>query len=98
EGVRQPAGVEGIGEGADQRVLPDEFREIRRPVFARQYAVRRARPRLGRGRVRYMGPARCDERALCRLVVHGDPWLRGMRQETGRRPEPELVTAASFRT
>ena len=56
EGVGDAVLGEGVGEGADQRILADQLGESRRAVFARQYPVGRGRLggsqpfRLGWGR------------------------------------------------
>ncbi len=34
-----PAGREGVGQGADHRLLPDQVLEGARPVFARQHLI-----------------------------------------------------------
>ena len=39
EGMREPAPLEGVGEGAHHRLLADEVGEAAGPVFARQYAI-----------------------------------------------------------
>ena len=59
EGVGDPAGGEGIGQGPDHRLLPDQILEGARPIFARQHLIGGAvvdvgrdfgRSRLGRDR------------------------------------------------
>ena len=47
EGMGDAAGGEGVGQGAHQRLLPDQAGEIGRAVFARQDAI----GFLGRARV-----------------------------------------------
>ena len=48
------AGGKGIGERLDERFLPDQPREVGRPVFARQNAIGRAL-RLALGRIKAEG-------------------------------------------
>ena len=38
--MRQTSGLDGIGKGADQRILADQTGEIDRPVFAGQDTIR----------------------------------------------------------
>ena len=47
EGVVNPAQPDGVGQGADENVLADQFVEGGRPVFARQHPVFRIGLRTG---------------------------------------------------
>ena len=83
EGMRDAAGLEGVGEGADQRVLTAQIGESRRPVFARQNAI-------GGGRVAHL--------AMIAVGVGERRGAKSGGGRLEQRPGSKLVTAASFRT
>ena len=92
EGMGDAAGGEGVGQGAHQRLLPDQAGEIGGAVFARQHAIGLGR-RPGRETVFGHGRTiarRAAARRQIRTVICGK-----VRAGTTRT---EFVTAASFRT
>ena len=103
-GLMDAVGGEGIGEGADHRLLADQVLEPLRAVFARQHPIGRLRGRSARRLGRKQGVA---HRPSLALRIDGDggalqPARRFRRpcSEGGRldKDPPCLVRAASFRT
>ena len=76
EGMGDPPGGEGVGQGADQRLLADQAGEILRAVFARQHLV------LGAARA---GAGRPEAQGWFLRLVHAGV-RRGVRWETGDDP------------
>ena len=67
EGMGEPAGGDGVGQGADHRFLADQAGEVGRPVFARENLIGRL---LGGG-VTPAGSGGCGVVPGCVHIVHG---------------------------
>ena len=103
-GLRDAAGVEGVREGADHRLLADQVVEGARAVFSSKNAVGRGRRSSGRRRKTRQGRLVVQGRAGCGFVH----MLQSVRIIVGRTEERQggrldedpfgLVRAASFRT
>ena len=105
-GLRNAAGLERIRDRAHHGVLADQVVEGRRPVFARQHAIRRVARAPGCAAEIEAGLGMIGIIAVVHRVIRLESLPRGSSQlgmgknewEADERPEPELVRAASFRT
>ncbi len=113
-GLMDAADVEGVGQGADHRLLADQILETARPIFARQHAIDARRWILERWIWGRRFRLRIGEQAAGRvftliwrgIVVHRTA-EKGRQRSSGAQilkggrldeDPPVLVRAASFRT